>query len=689
VVRRIVGWLTGGVIVQIMLLLIVLLVLGIALHHVTSAVVGACIIMIAFAVGWYPLYRLIAHLHPLLFPASLVILSAVAVPIGVWINDAVVSDADRVTTAETDIVVALVLAIGGTLYGIVFSLFDSAAYDRFVIGELARRSPASSRTDVPGVLFLEIDGLAEPILRNAMAQGYAPTMQRWLDSGSHRLCRWETDLSSQTSASQAGILLGNNTDIPAFRWYDKPRHTLMVSSSMGTARELEHTLSDGHGLLAGGGAARWSVFSGDAEDNLGVYSRLGRHMSKGHVGYYAFFSHPYALTRMFALFIAEVARERYQAWQQRVQNVQPRIRRSFRYALIRAGCTVLLQEATGFTLIADMFHGLPAVYATLFAYDEIAHHSGIDRPDAFKALTTLDQLFATLERAAARAPRPYHFVILSDHGQSQGATFRQRYGVTLAGLVNRLIADGDGSLSVMQANEGEQHLAAALDEGMRHDSRTARLIHRVLRPRSSRTKPVEEGPPQDGAVVVASGSLGLISFPQWPKRMTYEELAGAFPALLTGLAAHPGIACLLVHSDVDGGVVLGARGRYYLDRGNAVGENPLMLFGPNAAAHLKRTDHFSNVADIMVLGAYDPATGEVPAFEELVGSHGGLGGTQTEPFILYPASLPLDSATPIVGAAAVHHRLRPWVQQAMVGESQPPATDREGLREPWSKASPS
>ena len=78
-------------------------------------------------------------------------------------------------------------------------------------------------TDVPGVFFLEIDGLAEPVLEKAMAQGYAPTMKRWLEEGSHRLVGWETDLSSQTGASQAGLLHGNNFDMPAFRWYDRQR----------------------------------------------------------------------------------------------------------------------------------------------------------------------------------------------------------------------------------------------------------------------------------------------------------------------------------------------------------------------------------------------------------------------------------------------------------------------------------
>ena len=37
-----------------------------------------------------------------------------------------------------------------------------------------------ARTDVPGIVFLEIDGLALPVLRRAMRDGNAPTMARWL-----------------------------------------------------------------------------------------------------------------------------------------------------------------------------------------------------------------------------------------------------------------------------------------------------------------------------------------------------------------------------------------------------------------------------------------------------------------------------------------------------------------------------
>ena len=84
-------------------------------------------------------------------------------------------------------------------------------------GGPASRSPPTS----PGILFLEIDGLGLPVLRRAIRDGTTPNMARWLAEGSHRLLEWETDLSSQTGASQAGILLGDNDDIPAFRWVDK------------------------------------------------------------------------------------------------------------------------------------------------------------------------------------------------------------------------------------------------------------------------------------------------------------------------------------------------------------------------------------------------------------------------------------------------------------------------------------
>ena len=97
---------------------------------------------------------------------------------------------------------------------------DDDEYSLRVTRRIARRQGAR-RTDVPGIVFLEIDGLALPVLRRAMRDGERPTMARWMRRTATRLAEWEPDLSSQTGASQAGILLGSNEDIPAFRWVEK------------------------------------------------------------------------------------------------------------------------------------------------------------------------------------------------------------------------------------------------------------------------------------------------------------------------------------------------------------------------------------------------------------------------------------------------------------------------------------
>jgi putative membrane protein len=88
-----------------------------------------------------------------------------------------------------------------------------------------------------------------------------------------------------------------------------------------------------------------------------------------------------------------------------------------------------------------------------------------------------------------------------------------------------------------------------------------------------------------------------------------------------------------------------------------VGENPLKGFGKNAALHLKRTDSFKYVPDILVNSLYDTENNEVAAFEELIGSHGGLGGEQSKPFLLYPSSWNLEKEE-IIGAEKLHNVLK-------------------------------
>src|SRR5438105_5343286 len=168
---------------------------------------------------------------------------------------------------------ALVIAAVTVALEVIVGANDDNTYALRVIRRIARRRGARVETDVPGILFLEIDGLALPVLQRALRDGNTPELARWLHEDTHRLAEWETDLSSQTGASQTGILLGSNEDVPAFRWVEKETATIMVCSAPADCAEIERRHLGGRGLLANGGASRGNLLSGEADHVILTASR--------------------------------------------------------------------------------------------------------------------------------------------------------------------------------------------------------------------------------------------------------------------------------------------------------------------------------------------------------------------------------------------------------------------------------
>ena len=473
---------------------------------------------------------------------------------------------------------------------------------------IARRQGIIASTDVPGVVYLEIDGLALPVLRRAMRDGNAPNMARWLAEGTHSLAEWETDLSSQTGASQAGILLGSNEDISAFRWVEKETATMMTCSAPPDCAEIERRRGTGIGLLIDGGASRGNLLSGEAEDVILTVSRMEEE-KKSNPGYRAFLANGDNVTRTLVLFGWEVILEWTAALRAIRRDVRPRGHRGGIYPLIRAAMCVFVRDLIVSGVLTDMMRGRPAMYATFSGYDEVAHHSGLERADTLEALRKLDGHFAQVERACSYAPRPYEIVVLSDHGQTQGATFKQRNGYGLDELVERSLARGDVA-GVAGGDEQSSMVGLAVSEA------TGKKAKRPKNDVSDRD-----------VVVLGSGNLGLVYLMEERRRLTLEEIEERHPELLSTLRAHPHVGWLLVRSSEHGAVALGARGTHYLADGRVEGEDPLAPFSPTAPGHLLRTDGFEHVADIMVGSFYDPDLDEGCAFEELISFHGGIGGS--------------------------------------------------------------
>jgi uncharacterized membrane protein YvlD (DUF360 family) len=552
----------------------------------------------------------------------------------------------------TALLVALAAAAVDVVLSIVFGTNDDDVYSLRVVQRIAKRSGERVVTDRPGIVFLEIDGLALPVLQRAMRDGHAPTMARWLEDGTHGLLEWEPDLSSQTGASQAGILLGSNDDIPAFRWVEKERKALVACSSPEDCAELERRHAVGAGLLAGGGASRGNLFSGGADHVILTVSRMEAERS-ANPGYRAFLANGFNVTRCFVLFGWELILEWVSAARERRRDVRPRGHRGGVYPFIRATVCVLARDLIVYGVLNDMMKGRPAIYATFSSYDEVAHHSGLERQDTLEALRKLDQQFARIENARRFAARPYELVVLSDHGQTQGATFKQRNGYGLDELVERNLAGGGVSAS-LGGDEQDTMVGNAAAEA------TGR-----------RAKPAKNDVSGRDVVVLGSGNLGLVYLMEADGRMTLEELEARHPQLVPALRSHPHIGWVLVQSGEHGAVVLGADGALYLEEDRVEGENPLAAFPPTAARHLLRTHRFAHAPDILVGSFYDAALDEGCAFEELISFHGGLGGPQTRPFVLHPAELP-PPGEPVIGAEALHVLLAGWRRMLEDGRETPP-----------------
>ena len=638
---------------------------GVTLESFGWALVAAAILGGLNALLWPALIRFALPLTAWTLGLGALFLNGLVV----WLSAEIIGHGFDVDRVWQGVLLAIWLSIVAIVITTVLSVDDDAVVYRSVVKRQMRKTGAID-SDVPGVIFLEIDGLGHEVLTRAMRDGNAPNLARWVQEGSHHLIRWETDWSSQTGAAQTGLLLGSNENIPAFRWWDKEQGRAVASSAPKDVLAIETNLSTGKGLLYADGASRSNMYSGDAVHSsltIATLRQQERHHERRGQGYLAYFSNPFAMVRTIVLMVGDMIKEWWNAAEQRRLDVWPRGHRGFVYSLLRAFMVVVQRDLAMSAVIGDIYAGRPVVYATFSGYDEVAHHSGIERPDALAVLRNLDQTFDRIARATHDAPRPFHIVVLSDHGQSQGPTFFQRYGTTLEEIVAE--AARAEVVSSEMGDEGMMHLnvtmtAAATGGG---------AVGVIAKPFAKSTEvdamaAASEDIAAVGAddkelpevVTLASGNLGLISFPRIPHRVTLEELDERYPHVIPALCAHPGVAFMVVRSSQSGPVAIGDMGRHYLDDGRIVGDDPLAPFGENAAAKAKRTDGFSHVADIMVNSTYWPDLAEVAAFEELIGSHGGMGGPQQYPFVLVPDGFALPDHL-LLGPSTVHNWMRRWL----------------------------
>ncbi|MGW6128400.1 alkaline phosphatase family protein [Cellulomonas sp. NPDC055163] len=594
--------------------------------------------------------------------------------------------------------VALTIGLVTTVLGWLGAAGTSQVLVSRLVASSRQHPVALADPQVEGVVFVQLDGVPFPVVQMAITAGTVPTLSRWVRTGSHELREWTPKLPATTPASQMGILHGVIDGIPAFRWYDRARDKVMVANRPADAAVIEADLTTGRGLLVDGGVSISNLFTGDAPTSVLTMSRAGGGGSRTAQRAAAeFVVHPAGLTRAVSRSVIELVRDRFQARRAIHRDVQPRCHRSWTTAVLRSVTNGALRDLNTVLVAQHMLQGTRSIYVDYVDYDEVAHHAGILRPEALEALESIDGVLHQLELVASAAPRPYRFVVLSDHGQSQGTVFADRYGEDLASLVARLArrdvaaseddVEGWGRTRALVGELSSDSVAGrrmrsasdAMDDRDRNqpDTVTADAPAILRAGHGASRSPSAAGSAVDETFhVFASGNLGLVYVRDEKHRLDRRDLDLRFPGLVDGLARHPGVGFVVV-TDTEGPVALGSAGSHRILDGHVEGIDPLAPFGPHAPDFVRRVALRPEAPEIYLNSLVEPGTEEVAAFEGLVGCHGGLGGWQDRAFVLYPRDVPFPDGT-VLGADAMHIALRTILRR--LGHRQDVADEGSAVR---------
>jgi hypothetical protein len=504
-----------------------------------------------------------------------------------------------------------------------------------------------------GIIIIQIDGLSHQQLLWATERGHVPNIQRMLASGTYVASQWRCGLPSTTPAVQAGIMFGSNDDIPAFRWYEKANHRSMVFKLPSIASAYQSRLESSNPGVLFGGSSYVNVFDGGAYNSLFTLSTIEPH---------SFFEgvRGAGLVALFLLNPVRILRVAYLAAREYITDAIQRISSRLRgqsylpvigiFPFLRIASNVIFREIETFAVLVDIYRGVPAIYATYYGYDEIAHHFGVHSLAASQSLRHIDRSIGQIERLQrAHLTRPYNLYLLGDHGLTPSVPFEERFGETLGQTISSQLGS---SVNLGEGEDGEhshlyqtrfliQELRAIELNLAPPAAKVARRIRELVEARLSdnNDEPLAWDHSREQDVVVkSSGSLAHVYFNIIERRMDLSEISAAFPSLVVKLLAHPGIWLVVAREgeeilimDYDSILTFNSPGEQRLE-----GDHPLMrLVEPeHAAEQIRRIASFED--------SYEPSTDTVICFEHQWASHGGLGGPQDYPTIVYPKDIGWD-----------------------------------------------
>jgi endonuclease/exonuclease/phosphatase family metal-dependent hydrolase len=493
----------------------------------------------------------------------------------------------------------------------------------------------------PGLVLIQIDGLAEHELRRALENGKMPFLQGLRKRQDYVLHGMYSGLPSSTPAVQAEFFYGVQQAVPAFCYYDRKSERIFSMFEGADARELQARLEEKSAGLLKGGSAYGNIYTGGATEAHFCMSKLGwpAILSKASppIALLLVLLHVASLLRVMGLLVVELGL----ALVDSVRGIIAKkdVWQEIKFITSRVSVCIVLRELVVIRSAVDLLRGLPIVHMNFLGYDEQAHRRGPDSAFAHWSLKGIDKAIHRVYRAGQRSMRrDYDVWIYSDHGQDKVVPYAQIAGKSvqrkIADIFNEVIPVPKGS------ERGIQFERAKMLRVKRH------------RP--------ETQPPERPPVVTSLGPWGAIylGFPVEDEKR--EELAKR----LVGEAKIPMIIAAFGENTArvwtkSGAFVLPEDAEKVLGR-----DHPYLWAVTSDLVSISRHD---DAGDFFISGF---SLGEPPvSFPQENGSHGGVSPQETSAFLLLPDDIPLARA-PDEPLRLIH--LRQAAQQFLRGRVEEP-----------------
>ena len=513
------------------------------------------------------------------------------------------------------------------------------------------RLPASQDTgSEPGLLLIQIDGLARKQFEAALAKGRMPFLRSLLRRHDYELGTFYSGLPSATPAVQGEIFYGQCCAVPSFGFVDRKTKRVAAMFHPDWAKKIEAGMAAEHEPLLKDGSSWSNIYSGGASPENTHFCAAGIglgdfHKSISLFGLLSIFVLQFpAVLRAVGLFFLEIL---ISIWDV-IQGVRSgeSIAKEIKFVISRIFVCIALREIVTIGAGVDLARGLPVVHVNFLGYDEQSHRRGPGSAFAHWSLRGIDFAIKKLYRGAERSERrDYQIWIYSDHGQERARAYDDTHPASIEGAIQEAVAHFRQAARRQSRRVQESNSRASWAGG--------KQVRKRLEKRAA-AEPLSEEE-NNLFAVAAMGPVGHVYF-AWD--MSVEEKK----AYARWLVDKHQVAGILFRTAPGEALWVHARGSWKVPEEAAKHLPHEGELKQAVAQDLLKLAEQEYSGDLILLGW--ASEGQPWTFAQERGAHGGLGVNETQGFLLVPAKTRFpESARAFVRPgdlrkAALHHLRR-------------------------------